>query len=325
MNRNTKFKVFRVIFVSSLLIWFSTELFWYLNVPKWKADFCFENRTGINFSQVNDAQFSHEWINSSSRYLQDQNGFHIVTNIVLVNHKFYNKLLRYKSTKIPSKKQYKKRQLEIEETLQDNLNNNKVIAVHVLFYHPDVAQYLLNLPLKNSSKLVLHSTCQDPTERANFEYIQRYLKWKTVILMHMDISLGGGWDKINFQFLKTKRLLYALTRYSITNKRNCDAATYATCHNDSQYTGSHDAFVFYVDRDFPLYMLDELDTFGPNSAGIENVLIWYFQNTMKYKVLNPCRTLIIYHRHCIPIRNIERKRFNENGKSGLAPFTEHLV
>ena len=282
------------------------------------------NKSFITSNAMNDARWSQD-LNGVDLNSTDDDSLHIVTNIVLVKHNYYNRILRY-NTEIPLFKQLQERQSEVEMTLQDNLNNEKVATVHVLFYHPAVALYLLKLPLKNSKKLVLHITNRDPTERENFEYIQNFLKYKIVVLMHMDILIGDGWDMVNKTHLKTNKLVYALTRHSITNDSTCDAAgLFATCHQGSKYIGSHDAFVFYSDQDFPSEMLNEFATFGANSNGIENVIIWYLREKMGYKVINPCRKLVIFHRHCIPIRNTDRKRFNRNGKNGLAPFTDEMV
>ncbi|XP_012555614.1 uncharacterized protein LOC105844041 isoform X1 [Hydra vulgaris] len=276
------------------------------------------------YISINEAQLSEKWSHEDELDVQDEGKFHVVTNLILVTHKHYSINLRYENNRIPDANQLQDRQTEIESTLQLNLNNDKIAAVHVLYFHPAVAQYLLKLPLQNSKKLILHLTKRDPTVGINLDYIQSYLKHKPVILMHMDNFLGSGWEDVDFTLLRTQRLVYALTRHSVTSKFPCNAAVSASCNPGTAYMGSHDAFVFHADRDFEKEMLQELDT-GPNSNGIENVLIWYLREKMGYRVINPCLHLIVYHNHCVPIRDIGRKRFNRKGKNGLAQFTRELT
>ena len=35
--------------------------------------------------------------------------------------------------------------------------------------------------------------------------------------------------------------------------------------------------------------------FGQNGAGIENVLMWYFEKHLGYRLLNPCKILYVHH------------------------------
>ncbi|XP_047144082.1 uncharacterized protein LOC105848843 [Hydra vulgaris] len=310
-----------------LNVWYHYVLHENLSNLKPKADF---NNCFIKFYEreryfvTNNAQFSREWYGNLQLTTKAQDGFHLVTYFALLSNSFYVNNLRYKLNDKPTKVQLDERQQEIEDCLQNNLNNNLIVNVHVLIYHVEIAQYLLNLPLSNSSKLVLHLTRMDPTVRSSFDYAERYLFDKTIIVMHMDIYLGPGWYNI-IQHLQKSSIMYALTRHSISNNESCDATNYGTCNVDSSYIGSHDAFAFHMKKDFSNDMLYDLGQFKSINEGSENVLIWHFINSMNYTVLNPCRTLVIYHKHCIPIRTIERKRVDRNlGKTGRAPFTEKL-
>jgi len=276
------------------------------------------------FQSVNQAQLSEKWSNDPELDIEDEGRFHVVTNIVLVTHKAYHSNLLLNGRRPPTVNELSDRQHEIETSLQANLNHPKIAAVHILYFHPAVMSYLHKLKMKNSKKMVLHLTRRDPTVAINLDYIQKYLKNKYVMLMHQDNFLGEGWDEIDFNLLRNQHLMYALTRYSITEKFPCNAALTASCNPGSLYLGSHDTFVFYSDKAFPKNMLKEIDIV-PSSAGMENVLIWYFRKELNYRVTNPCLRLKVYHNHCIPIREKGRKRYNRKGKNGLAPFTHDLM
>ena len=60
--------------------------------------------------------------------------------------------------------------------------------------------------------------------------------------------------------------------------------------------------------------------FGRNVGGMENVLIWHFEKHMGYQILNLCKIVYVYHNHCIHIKLAHYKRYNNDGKSGLAHF-----
>ena len=32
---------------------------------------------------------------------------------------------------------------------------------------------------------------------------------------------------------------------------------------------------------------------------MENVLMWYFENLMGYRLWNPCKIVYVYHNHCV--------------------------
>ena len=240
-----------------------------------------------------------------------------------VTHRAYNLNLVYDGRRAPTEEELEKRQHEIDQCLQINLNNKHIAAIHVLYFHPAVQTYLQKLKLKNSKKLILHLTRRDPSVGVNLDYIQKYLQNKFVILAHMDNFLGEGWEDIDLTQFRTQHMMYALTRHSVTEEYPCNAALGASCNPGSMYLGSHDMFVFFVDRQFSRKLLKDLDIV-PSSSGMENVLIWYFRTELGFKVINPCIHVKIYHNHCLPIREKGRKRYNMKGKNGLAPFTNKL-
>ena len=266
--------------------------------------------------------FLGRWSHENDEGIKDEGKFHVVTNVILVTLRNYSVHMLYGS-RVATMKQLEDRQLEIDTSLQINLNNDKIAVMHVLYYYPEVATYITRLRLNNSQKLVLHLTQRDPTVDINLDYIQKYLKNKTVILLHQDNVLGEGWEKVNFTMMRSTRLMYPLTRHYGTVNDSCDAVRAGSCNPGHKYIGSHDAFVFDSSHKFEKAMLNELK-FIPSSNGMENVFIWYVRDKLGFKVLNPCLVLKIYHMHCIPIREKGRKRYNTGGKSGTTGFTKDL-
>ena len=76
--------------------------------------------------------------------------FHIISNILLTTLFYYSKDLSYKGNQSPSAVQLRTRQKEIEETLRENLVNERVAAIHVLYQYLEKHIYLLQLRLINS-------------------------------------------------------------------------------------------------------------------------------------------------------------------------------
>ena len=77
--------------------------------------------------------------------------------------------------------------------------------------------------------------------------------------------------------------MYALIRHS--PEKPCQK--FASCDKGVEYVGSHDVFVFYVAANFTKEMMAGLN-FGQIGAGMEDVLMWYFENRLGYRILNPC-------------------------------------
>lgn len=315
---NPSFKTILFVIVFSF---FGVGLMWYAFVRQLNPVQTLQQDPFV--IRLNDAQLSDKWNSNSDIDVEDDGKFHLVTNIILVTHRAYNLNLQYDNRRPPTEEELEKRQHEIETTLQINLNSKHIAAVHVLYFHPAVQTYLMKLKLQNSKKLILHLTRRDPSVGVNLDYIQKYLQNKYVILAHMDNFLGEGWEDIDMTKFRTQHMMYALTRHSVTEEYPCNAALGASCNPGAMYLGSHDMFVFFVDRKFSRKLLKDLDIV-PSSSGMENVFIWYFRTELGFKVINPCIHVKIYHNHCLPIREKGRKRYNMKGKNGLAPFTNNL-
>jgi len=247
--------------------------------------------------------------------------FHIVTNFVPFHLKELRKNLRIDG-KPPTDQQLEARMAEIFECLQRNLNNSKIAKVHVLVYSAEAINYVQSLRLKNSHNLVIHKNDKWPTMLDQIMYASKYLQGKTVIMCHQDNYIGEGWEKANHMALRRERLMYALTRHPSPSK--CKGTTAAAnCGEGFPYIGSHDAFVFYVNGPIDRRKLVDIDV-TPNLHGIENIFMWVFKVKLNYRLLNPCKLLLVHHMHCISIRETGRKRINAEGKSALASYTNLL-
>ena len=251
----------------------------------------------------------------------DSGKFHIVTNFVPFNSKELRKKLLLDG-KPPTDQQLGARMVEILECLQRNLNNSKIANVHVLVFSEETITYLQSLELDNARKLIIYKNNNWPTMLDQLLYASKYLQGKTVIMCHQDNYIGEGWEKVSHTVLKRQRLMYALTRHPSPSKCK-GTTTVAHCGGGFTYSGSHDAFVFYVNETIDRQKLVELDV-TPNINGMENVLMWIFKMRLNYRILNPCKVLLVHHMHCIPIRETGRRRINDGGKSAWVPYTNQL-
>ena len=251
----------------------------------------------------------------------DSGMFHVVTNFVPFNKKEVRKNL-LANGKPPTDKELQARMAEIFECLERNLNNTMIVYVHVLVFSEDDITYLRSLKLRNFHKMIFHKNDKWPTMLDQFMYASKYLQGKVVVICHQDNYIGEGWEKVNHAVLMRERLMYALTRHPSPSK--CNGTTLsAHCGNGFPYIGSHDTFVFYVREPIDRQKLSELDV-TPNVSGMENVLIWLFKTRFNYRILNPCKVLVVHHLHCITVRDTGRKRINGGGKSATVSFTDQL-
>ena len=253
----------------------------------------------------------------------DKSGlFHVVTTFIPFDNEDVRKNLLINDDQLPTDQQLEARMAEVIACLQKNLNHNLIAFVHLLVFRDETVTYLQSLDLRSSHKLIIHKMDETPTMLHELMYASKYLQGKVVVVSHQDNYIGEGWEKVNHNILKRERLMYALTRHIPPSK--CPATLRAAnCGEDYPYLGSHDTFVFYVNGSLARHKLVEIDV-TPNMSGVENVLIWIFKERFKYRVLNPCKVLMVYHMHCIAIREMGRERINVRGKNALVYFTDQL-
>ncbi len=216
------------------------------------------------------------------------------------------------------------RNMEIMNVLASNLNHRFIKEIHILVQEPQTADYLRHLPLRNSHKVVIQVMGVAIEMNTQFKYAGRCLKDQIVAVSHQDNMFGEGWEKLQPDILRKRKLMYALTRHTSATVPCSGSKLSANCDPGYPYIGSHDIFMFHVKGEFTPEELRPLDTVTPNLYGMENLLIWLFRTQLKYTVINPCPVLVVYHQHCIALRGGGRRRVNVDGRSAMASFTQLL-
>jgi hypothetical protein len=239
---------------------------------------------------------------------KEESGIHVITNYPLMTAKPWNE--GQTDTNISRLWQ---RQEELEETLQKNLNHTLVTAVHLLVNQPLAEQRLSEQNFHNKHKIFVHRINALPKYRDFFDYVNDRLQNRFVIMMNMDIYLGGGFEVINKTFLVKSNISYILTRHGREEKRCNMGGKLGYC--GVSYFGSHDTYIFVLTQPLDESVLAELD-YDMNVLGGENRLIWVLRNKMKRRLLNPCEYLKTYHNHCVDIHGSVRPRINKNGYKG---------
>ena len=237
-----------------------------------------------------------------------QDGFHLVTTFfVYTDPGWAWKLWNSDTHRFPTKQQLLERQNEVLFCLEQNLQNAMVSTINILYNRSHIYEYLSNLSLPMMEKLLLHDVKKEPTVSIVFQFISSHLVKKNVIYLHMDNYLASGFEKINLLSLSRENILYSLTRHYEPDIYCKSARESRFCNDGAIYEGSHDAFIFNLKRPISKEDLEYL-TFTQNENGQENVLIWWLQTKLGFKVTNPCKILIIYHHHCLSIRERVRIR-----------------
>ena len=247
----------------------------------------------------------------------------LITNFVDFRHRNYRQNLRFEGRDPPSANQLEERMAEITTTLQSNLKHPIIASAHIMVGEWESVQFLRSLDLVNRGKILIQFVNETVTMNMQLLYAIRCLKGNIVSISHQDNMFGAGWNQLEPDILKERKIMYALTRHSAFNSSCKDAKRY-TCDDDSiGYVGSHDTFVFYV-RNIAADQLKPLDSVTPNLNGMENVLMWLFRDVLGYTLVNPCKTLFIHHQHCVPKREKYRPRVNTKNTTAHSGFTDKL-
>ena len=214
------------------------------------------------------------------------------------------------------------REKEYKTVLQRNLNHDLISHVHLLTTNAQETLQRFN-DLPNQNKLVVSEVKSIDLARDPFEYISRNLVGKDVMFASADIYLGRGFDRVDPLVMSHQKIMYALSR-RVAQEEKCNIGSYSgTDMCLEKYIGCHDVFLFRLTEPLPELFLKELE-FDLTSLGIENVVIWLFQNKLKYCTLNPCTILETFHLHCSNVRNKKPARVSFH-RAGMAPFTKNLV
>lgn len=288
-----------------------------------KETFSYKVISMLNNSKKNDAEVSlHKCAISSTKKSNANDGLILLTNFIPLYEQKYKKIRYMYDTRPPTEKEINARLSEFLDTLQCNMNHAAIKTIYVFVETKSTLEYIHSLDLQNSHKLVIQLSNETVTLKTYLTYAPKCLLNKVIIIGHQDIVFGRGWGSINFNIMSSKRLLYAITRQPSLSGCYYSKLS-ANCGPSSEYLGSHDVFVFYV-RDIFTSEVLALMEMKQYLNGIENILIWVFKEKLKYTVLNPCKVLYAHHQHCVPLRDIKRKRLNSKKNTGTATFSDKL-
>jgi len=240
---------------------------------------------------------------------------YIPVDILRKEHSMYSAKLR----RIPNDDDLNARIAEITTSYQANLNHPYLKRLYIFVQHKESSDFLHSLDFENSSKLVIVWIDKKIEVKDELLYISKCFQNRVVIKFHQDNRLGVGFDKVKPSVFVKHNVMYALTRHS-PYERHCSYATnYGVC-DPKAFSGSHDAFMFYV-KEFTEEHLSVLKerNIEAHEEGMENVFVWIFRKKLNYKVINPCLVLHVHHEHCVPIRHRHRRRVDKNHSNQASP------
>lgn len=116
--------------------------------------------------------------------------------------------------KADSKVIIQQRDRELLDVLQMNLNNNYILAIHIVYNDEKIVEHLMNQRLRFTNKLIFHWVQNsNPTYADVMLYISEYLRDQLVVVANQDVYLGKGWEVLDHEKIKERNLMYALTRH----------------------------------------------------------------------------------------------------------------
>jgi len=226
---------------------------------------------------------------------------HIISSMIFFMDPKYKDNLLYKNQRKATDEEIWDRIKEISGVIQDNLNHEAIGTLHLLVETESAFSFVSTTRFENQSKLhVYRNISIGPHNILNLAL--RCLPNRSVLYLSQDMTLGEGWSRLNLKKFKNQRVVYVLTRHA---SQKCITEG-GTCMK--QYHGSHDAYFFYVDKYLDVYANTKLTGVTIVDYGMEKHIIAWFRNVYKLTTLNPCRQLVTYHQHCVPIREAYRKR-----------------
>ena len=217
----------------------------------------------------------------------------------------------------------KERFEEILSSLENNLGNDRISKVHVLWEDEDPRDHLRYADVLGLSKaqvdekLVTLKVERQPTYKELFEYSNSALGRGAVgIIANGDIFFDDTLRCINppdpssehFDKPKRKRPYFGLTR---RHASECGSdPDYAPKGPPGimdlcdRYIGSHDAFIYA--HPIPTRITEQLDHKQNEGLGAENVVIWEL-NHNGFRGFNPCDMVRANHLHCSGERHYSRR------------------
>lgn len=198
-----------------------------------------------------------------------------------------------------------KRQAEITKCLKQNINNDAIKEIHILFESKSDEEFMykegINNNYPNFNKIVIYQLGSRMTYKTILNYASTYLKGKWCIYMHADLYLNTINQNI-IQELNTKseNNVYALTAHHPINCRKNSLKCGCTRQwftKQGLRTPTIDGFIFKSPLNHEL--IQNVDHIV-HRMGSENRMIAFFK---KYGYNVVCPHLIFYttHQHLIKI------------------------
>ncbi len=184
-----------------------------------------------------------------------------------------------------------RRNIELKETLQKNLDSDIISKIHLFLDCEELIPYIKNL--NNFNKIHIIKTGKQPFYSDMFIYANENLKDNICMISNSDIYIYEyDLDCLN----KIDKNIYTLTRHE--NDLSCPLI--------DEYRGSHDVFIFKS----PINCDYERINHVQNVWGSENSVIDMLVETGN-NLVNPCRQIKIVHLHTSGYRNEDRIRIRD--------------
>ncbi|XP_031568989.1 uncharacterized protein LOC116303566 isoform X1 [Actinia tenebrosa] len=197
----------------------------------------------------------------------------------------------------------RERQLEYIQTLQINLAHPLVKRVHILCEDDQAMRFIKHHFKLNAQKIILKNIGHQLLYSDSLAYVSKQLLFETCIIMHADIYIGKGFERLDPNILK-QGTIYALTRHEDREQMKACPGLEDFC--DTPFRGSHDAFVMHLVRPLPDEVLSKMN-YRPNLAGAENVFIYMLETYGHFRFKNPCSILYIIHNQCRTGRDMKHR------------------
>ena len=136
----------------------------------------------------------------------------------------------------------KERQEEINKCIINNINNNQVKNIHVLYLDEKDKEYLKNL--LETDKIIYKKINNILKYSDVFKYYNEFIDNEICVYLHADMYLGLGFDNI------TNNMLKQTVYFLIPHKRNCNFELNCKCSRKVKTklglfsSGAFDGFVF---------------------------------------------------------------------------------
>ena len=166
---------------------------------------------------------THQWIQQGSAHLLPQLHIKICTRVFffqklnvlkLVPFTHSQKLKAYGNATYDEKEV---RMQEIVESIENTLTHPEVGQVYIFYQDSLLIPYMEKQNFKNQEKLVFVPNMED-TMATLFRYANEHVEGHVVMVMNADVYPLDGFEQIDFQYLRSNKVLYALSRFVVAIK-----------------------------------------------------------------------------------------------------------